>query len=479
MRVCTPAEMRDIESRVGIPEERMIESAGAVAAREIILRYWPELKRGPVAVFCGPGNNGADGLVIARHLISAGVAKLQIYHLANMASGALNLSRFSLIIDALFGIGLSRGLKGEPVESLINSINKSGCPVVSVDVPSGLDCTTGRAEGAAVKAQLTLTFTLPKVGFFTAQGTDLCGILRVLPVGFPPPAILSGANSYCLFTERWARKLLPARPLSGNKATFGHLAVCAGRPGYWGAGVLASQAAFRIGAGYVTWASQTAPVEELRFHPEVLTMSLEDLYSSGRKFSAFVVGPGLGADKKTFELLEKMKVLQIPAVLDADALTVVAKEKMNKLPRHWILTPHTGELSRLLGISSEEIEQNRFAAVQAAAAKFGCHVLLKGFRTLVLSGKKTVIIASGNPALAKAGTGDVLSGMIGGLLAQGLSVWRAACLGAYLHGRLADEWVRSGKDVASLVASDLADTLPSLLARFRASGRSLQGETLE
>lgn len=490
MRICTPSEMFNIERRTKIPEEILMESAGAVAAREILTRYWPELQRGTVMIFCGPGNNGADGLVIARHLRAAGVARLTVYateppektkplfraqwnrlnevERIDLSQAPLtDLRSASLIVDALYGIGLDRPLSGSAMERLVDAMNASDAPIVAIDTPSGLNCTTGRTDGVAVRAETTLTFTLPKLGFFTAQGAEHCGVVRVLPIGFPVSAVAMEARSARLFTEKSAKRLLPARELSSNKSSFGHVAVFAGRPGFWGAGVLCTQAAFRIGSGYVTWVSETSPIEELKSHPEVMTAAIKEFDVRSPKFTAFVVGPGLGVGAPTSQLIHRLAEAARPVVLDADALTVVAREKIFGLPSHWLATPHSGELSRLLGISAEEIEKNRFDAVREAARKLGCLVLLKGYRTVIASDRKCVVIHSGNPALAKAGTGDVLAGFIGGLLAQGLSVWKAAALGAYVHGRLADEWVRHGKDVSSLVASDLSAGLPELLNGLR------------
>lgn len=268
------------------------------------------------------------------------------------------------------------------------------------------------------------------------------------------------------FTEKIAAQLLPDRGLSSNKSTFGHVAVCAGRSGYWGAGVLSTEAAFRIGAGYVTWASEHPPLEELRNHPEVLTSSLTKV-AKNKKINAYVMGPGLGVNENTWKLVRALKTNDAPVVVDADALTVIAQHRMAPLPPHWILTPHAGEMARLLETTSQEIDKDRFAAVEQAMKKFGCVILLKGHHTIVANRKTCQVIASGNPALAKAGTGDVLAGFIGGLLAQKLSPIKAACLGAFIHGAIADKWVRTGRDVASLVASDLIHGLPEYLHELR------------
>jgi ADP-dependent NAD(P)H-hydrate dehydratase / NAD(P)H-hydrate epimerase len=484
MKLVTCSEMRKIEERSEIPENILMESAGALAAKEILTRYLPELKRGDIAVFCGTGNNGADGLVVARHLAAAGYSQITIFHLGLSNAKPLfkeqlergeftlaeassaDLSKFSLIIDALFGIGLNRELSSE-MQKLIGKINAAKRPIVSLDVPSGLNADKGVVEGTAIKAQLTLTFTAAKIGFYTGLASEYTGVIRVLPIGIAPDVVAAEAKIFSLFEEPLARKLLPERKALSNKSTFGRLLVCAGRPGFWGAGVLSTQAAFRIGAGYVTgfvtWAGEKEPLEELRSHPEVLTASVEE--ALGKSYSAYVVGPGFGVEPAK-HVIKELKKQKAPVVLDADGLTALAEAKCGVNP-NWILTPHTGELSRLLGISSEAIEADRFAAVLEAAQKFGCYVFLKGFRTLIAHEDRCVVIASGNPALAKAGTGDVLAGFVGGLLAQGLTPWKAASLGAFLHGRIADEWVKSGRDVASLVASDLEKSLPEVLSLLR------------
>ena len=219
-----------------------MESAGTIAARELLQRYWPELKRGRVAIVCGPGHNGADGLVIARHLRAAGIVRMNVYAFEDpsackplfqtqwnrlsdveridLTKKPLDLSKVSLVVDALYGIGVDRPLQGQRIETVIAAINSSGKPIVSIDAPSGLDCEKGTAGGAAVKAALTLTFTVPKLGFFTAVGSELCGVLRVLPIGFPLAAVFAGAHSYRLFTESWARRLLrPARSPVTSRAS--------------------------------------------------------------------------------------------------------------------------------------------------------------------------------------------------------------------------------------------------------------------
>ena len=279
------------------------------------------------------------------------------------------------------------------------------------------------------------------------------------------------ATTYFLFTERLARRYLPARKETSNKSDHGHLLVIAGRPGFWGAGLLASGSGFRMGAGYVTWASFEPPYEVLRELPEVLTARLDDETLWKSSFSAVAIGPGLGAGADTARVIERLKALKgIPVVVDADAITACVDHQLFPLPSHWVITPHTGELARLLKVDAQDIERDRIRATLEAFDKTKCHVLLKGYRSLIGFEKRCLIIHAGNSALAKAGTGDVLTGMIGGLLAQGLDTPQAAATAAYLHGRLADEWIRAGQDKSSMTASDLKSLLPQVVSRLRLGG---------
>lgn len=501
MRLSTVEQAEQIDEisqkEYGLSGEILMEAAGVAAAREIALTYLPELTRGQVAIICGPGNNGADGLVVARHLHSSGHRDLVIFLLAPMdRQSALfraqlrrvelqgfkcvnlietphevqQLQNAELMIDALFGIGLTRKVEGA-ASKVIEAMNAARGPTVSLDAPSGLNSNSGRVEGLAVKAAMTLTFGLAKPGFFVAEGPGHVGKLRVLPIGFPHQALRRVATSLFLFNERLARRYLPRRKDTSNKSDHGRLLVLAGREGFWGAGILASTAAFRMGAGYVQWASFEAPFESLQEVPEVLTGKISDEALWRTKFSAACVGPGLGVGRTTADVIEKLKTLPgLPVVVDADAITTCVDHSLFPLPQNWILTPHTGELSRILKVSSEEIERDRFGAAFEASAKTGCHVLLKGFRTLVAFEGRCWVIYSGNSALAKAGTGDVLTGMIASLLAQGLGSLEAASTAAYVHGALADEWVRSGRDKSGLTASDLKSILPQVVSRLRSSG---------
>ncbi len=497
MRLATVLQAQEIDKLsqevYGLTSEVLMESAGATAAREIDLAYFPELKRGMTAVVCGPGHNGGDGLVLARHLHSSGHRDLYVFFFAPESKRSelfkIQLKRAelqglrivdlqkhpekleqlrsaSLLVDALFGIGLNRKIEDEYLQ-ILELMNSAKAPVISLDCPSGLNCDQGTLDGYAIKASMTLTFGLAKPGFFVNEGPSHVGKLRILSIGFPFEALRGIATTHFLFSDKLARRYLPRRKETSNKSMHGHLLVVAGSEGHWGAGVLASAAAYRMGVGYVTWASFESPSDQIKEAPEILTAKLSDPDLWTKKFSAVVVGPGLGVSRRTADLIERLKTENTaPVILDADALTTCVEFDLFPLPASWIVTPHSGELSRILKIEAREIDKNRFKSSLAASEAMGCHVLLKGFRSLIAFKGRSMVIHSGNSALAKAGTGDVLSGMIGALLAQGLETLQASATAAYIHGRIADEWVRVGNDRRSLLASDLKDHLPQLLQRI-------------
>lgn len=497
MRLATVQQCQEIEELsqkvYGLSSEILMESAGALAAREIEQSFFPELKRGLTVVVCGPGNNGGDGFVVARHLHSAGHRNIIVFYLASKAKRSPlfesqrnrvelqgiklvdleeqpekleQLFSATLIVDALFGIGLSRKIEGEYLQ-IVDRMNSARVSVVSLDCPSGLNCDKGGVEGSVVKAAMTLSFGMAKPGFFVADGPSQVGKLRVLPIGYPYEALRGVATSHFLFNERLARRYLPQRSHRSHKMNHGHLLVAAGKEGSWGAGVLTSSAAYRIGAGYVTWGSWDCPVEALKESPEMLMQKLDSEALWQKEVQAVAVGPGLGVSEKTRDFILELKEREIEkVVVDADAISVCAEYDLFPLPSTWIITPHAGELARVLKIPSHEIDRDRFKAARKASELVKCHVLLKGFRSVLAFEERLMVIQSGNSALAKAGTGDVLTGMIGGLLAQGLEPLQATATAAYIHGRLADEWVRLGHDRNTLLASDLKDNLGQLMGRI-------------
>lgn len=523
MRLATVDQSRKIDelaqSQYGLSDEILMEAAGALAAREIELSYIPELHRGTIGIVCGPGNNGADGLVLARHLHSIGhgrgdknltiflaappnkrseLFQLQLIRCEKLGIRIISLidslesrnpalkefsgslKNMSLIVDAIFGIGL-RSEVLSPYYEVIEAINEVSIPVVSLDVPSGLDADRGGVsgrkrnddkKGIAVKASQTITFGCAKPGFFVSDGPSFVGRLRVLPIGFPFELRKEIAKTHFAFTNQMLKKALPRRGAATNKSNHGHAMIFAGRAGYWGAAALASGSAYRVGAGYVTLASFNDASKILKDSPETLTALISDeKIWKDRKWTAVGVGPGLGVSDETYQLLKRLISENIEkVVIDADAITVIAEKKLYPLPKSWVVTPHAGELSRLLGVPAKEIESDRFNKALEASRLLGCQVLLKGYRTVharyINDEPRVSVILSGNSALAKAGTGDVLTGMITGLMAQGCSTSLAAAAGAFIHGKMADEWVSFGHDRRALTASDLREILPSVMSRL-------------
>ena len=440
-----------------------MEAAGALCAERIARRT-----SGPITVLCGPGHNGADGLVIARHLHARGYdvavhvtpgrnSDLYREQLARLPVSPGPLRLEGTLVDALFGLGFAGPLRDD-ARRLIERVNAAPVRRIAIDVPSGLDA--DRGLGPAIRADVTLTLGLAKPGFFINEGPAYVGRLSRVNIGLPRALTKQIASTHGLYVG--AAKDLPPRPPSANKTHFGHAALIAGRAGSWGAGALAADAAFRAGAGYVTWASFDQPLDILSHVPEVMTANLGDDAWLDRA-TAVGVGPGLGVGDATARLIERLKSKDVPVLLDADALTTCARFQLWPLPKHWVITPHAGELARLLDRDAGEIERDRFQAVVDANAKLGCVTLLKGYRTLVGDGRRVRVINAGGPALAKAGAGDVLTGLITGFMAQGLDSFRAACLGAFVHGRVADDFVAEGGHPAALRASDLARLLPRTL----------------
>lgn len=501
MRLATAEQALSIDrlsvSESGLTEDGLMEQAGRAMA-ERFCRLFP--KSQDVLIFCGLGHNGGDGLVMARHLavlkpsLAIDVALVGKSHrmkpltktnwdrltsltrVRRLEVNSKNLKeeveakclKSRWIVDALFGVGLARPIDDPLNAAVIESINASAASVIAVDGPSGLDLTRGLRLGPCVEAEVTFTLGVVKPGLLIGDGAFVSGHIYSLDIGFPSGVIRQVARTHRLVTRFEAARWLPSRSARANKTDFGHTLVIAGHAKSWGAGVLASHAAFRCGSGYVTWASHEAPLAALKAAPEVFCRRFDEVDWS--KIDSVVVGPGLGTGPETEEILERLleRFHQGPVIADADALTVLARQPGRRLPEDWVLTPHAGELARLQKTSSKDIEADRLTAVTAAAHDWGCAVLLKGHRSILAWENNVAIIASGNVALAKAGTGDVLSGMIGGFQAQGLKTAQAAALGAYVHGRMANEWVQSGRDRAALMASDLAEQLPGMLAELRA-----------
>jgi NAD(P)H-hydrate epimerase len=431
----TAEEMRAAEA--GHDVDAMMQRAGAAVAEELMRRF-PDARR--IVLHAGGGANGGDGEIAAEILRAAGREIVD--------------DRPDAVIDALLGTGLKDAPRPETAR-LIEEINGAAVPVVSVDVPSGVNASTGEIAGAAVRADLTVTMHGPKVGLAVAPGRFHAGEIAVADIGLE-----AAETEHRLVTSEILAEV-PRRSRGGNKYTSGHVLVVGGSPGMTGAPSLAARAALRADAGYVTIAAPAGSLPVLEtLVLEAVKRPLEEVFEAAAKAGGLAVGPGLGREEGTKALVQRLLAeVDLPAVVDADALFEL---EPGTWPAPRVLTPHEGELARLLGRESKEIAAHRLASVQEAAERFACVVVLKGEDSLVAApGRGVFVCALGLPSLATAGTGDVLTGITAAFLAKGMEPQRAAaaaCAAQQLASREADQ--RYG-----LVASDVVEALPRALAR--------------
>jgi len=442
----TAAEMRAAEERYTGTVEELMERAGNAAAR-VGLELYPRAQRWTVV--CGGGANGGDGRIAARELERAG----KDVRVVDAKAGASDLGDPDVIVDALFGTGFV----GEPrpdAAALIEHINASAARVLAIDLPSGVDSSTGEVAGAAVRADATITFHGRKVGLVVAPGRFHAGAVHVADIGLDP------VDTEHRLVGAGILRSVPRRRDADNKYTAGHVLVVGGSPGLTGAPSLTAMAAFRADAGYVTLAApeETLPVFEQRLLEVVKRPLPDDLTELAAKASALAIGPGLGRSAAVHALVRRtLAELALPAVVDADALFEL---EPGDWPAPRVLTPHEGELAGLLGRDSKEIAAHRLASVQEAADRFRCVVLLKGADTLVAApGRGVLVSALGLPSLATAGTGDVLTGIVAAYLAKGMDAHLAAAAAAVAQQRASVE----APQRAGLVASDLIEALPRAL----------------
>jgi NAD(P)H-hydrate epimerase len=431
----TADEMRAAEQ--GHEVDAMMERAGRAVADAVLGRY-PDARR--IGAACGKGANGGDGRIALRLLAEAG------------RDTSEELEGADVVIDALFGTGFHGAPRDEAAQT-IERVNASGAPVVAVDLPSGVDASTGEIAGAVVDADVTVTMHARKVGLAVAPGRFHAGEVQVADIGLEP-----GQTQHRLVTEEILR-LVPRKQEADTKYSAGSVLVVGGSPGMSGALCLAAEAAFRADAGYVAVAThrESLPVVEARLL-EAVKAPLGDVDRLAERAKAAAVGPGLGRGAEERALVRRLlHELPIPAVVDADALFELEPEEW---PAPRVLTPHAGELGRLLGQESDWVDAHRLEAVGAAVERFGCVVLLKGADTLVgAPGEGALVSAAGTPALATAGSGDVLTGVVAAFLAKGMDARLAAAAAAFVHGRAAELGPERG-----LVASDVIDALPDALA---------------
>jgi len=430
----TAEEMRAAEA--GHDVDAMMQRAGAAVAEEL-MRRWPDARR--VAIHAGGGANGGDGRIAGEILQAQGRELVEEHP--------------DVVIDALLGTGLA-GAPREEKARLIEQINGAGVPVLAVDIPSGVNASTGEVAGTAVQADVTVTMHGPKVGLAVAPGRFHAGEVAVADIGLEPEETAHRLVTAEILAE------VPRRSARDNKYTAGHVLVVGGSRGMTGAPALTARAALRADVGYVTIAApaESLPVLETLVL-EAVKRPLEDVFEAAAKAKALAVGPGLGREEETKTLVRRLLTeLELPAVVDADALFAL---EPGEWPAPRVLTPHEGELARLLGRESERVAAHRLASVQEASERFDCVVVLKGADSLVAApGGGVLVCALGLPSLSTAGTGDVLTGITAGFLAKGMEPQRAAaaaCAAQQLASHEASQ--RYG-----LVASDLVEALPSALA---------------
>lgn len=469
IRLCERMAKEDL----GLSEETLMLRA-ATAAFRVMATLYPDTRT--IAVFCGAGNNAGDGYVLAKLAHQKGfsvfihaykpIDELPIIAkqaaLAAIAEGVTCQgvddcidSDVELIIDALLGIGIKGAVRGSMAQA-INLINDAGLPVISLDVPSGLDADTGRVLGVCVQAAVTVTFIASKIGLFTLDGPDHAGKVECDHLQLTSCLKTLQPTAYPL-DDSIFQGILKPRKLNSHKGMYGHVLIMGGGPGMPGAVYLAALAALRVGAGMVTIATHPEHVGGvLSLLPEVMIYPIhevEDLLPLLSRATIGVVGPGLGESPWAQALFQSVISAQLPLVIDASALRMLALYPQQD--ESWILTPHPGEAASLLSCSTEEIQHDRCHSATLIQHQFGGCVVLKGAGTVIhTSEDKSWICMAGNPGMATAGMGDVLSGVIGGLLAQGLSMDEAAKLGVWVHAHAADEAVLKQGE-RGLIASDL------------------------
>jgi NAD(P)H-hydrate epimerase len=514
MKLVTAEQMRGLDNgaihKYHVPSLELMENAGRRTVDVMLEKYGDPLGRN-VAVFVGPGNNGGDGLVIAR-LLAARLARPVVFLLvpaeklkgdsAHNYAKLLELpvkiievkdegdlseatimfaSECWAVVDAVFGTGLTREVTGI-FAAAVNIINESPCPIIAVDIASGLNSDTGTVLGSSVKADITVTFGQAKIGQVIHPGREYTGFLAVVDIGIPEKAVDEAGIRLELLTGD-VGKWLPTRFPNAHKGTYGHLLIVAGGLGKTGAALLCGAGGLRSGAGLVTlcvpyeinsivqsglWEAMTVPLQSTSKG----ILSIEDFtiiknFLKGKK--ALVMGPGIGTASETAELVTRLYCeTEAPVVVDADALNILAADTtlLRKGRRERVLTPHPGEMSRLTGLDTATILDNRLEITREFAMNHKVHIILKGADTLVCNPDGYMAInPTGNAGMATGGMGDVLSGLIGGFMAQGLSPWEASCLGIYSHGLAGD---RLAEETASgFLASELADQVPFILEDLR------------
>lgn len=524
MRLVSGAEMREIDwmtiEKRGIPAEKLMGAAGYAVAEAV----QEEAEPGPVLILCGKGNNAGDGFVAGRFLVEAGWAvtvallvgtsaltasaaaeftrlqktKARIVEIRSAAELREMLAATEIVIDAMLGTG-TQGPPREPFRWAIETLNSSRLPVFAVDVPSGLidaDDTGQPQPGPVVKAGRTITLGLPKLALVCGEGAQFAGHVTVAPIGFPRDLLESPRLWRNMLTQPNVRALLRSRPREGHKGTFGHVIVVGGSAGMGGAVMLAGMGALRSGVGMVHIAAPESVMLPLEIRlPEALKVSLRtgknadhldapggqkilELAGKLDRLGAVALGPGIGRDERTSAATRYIiEHLEAPLVLDADGINAMLDDpnrsgllrQRTSRGRVTILTPHPGEFARLTGVALDEVQRRRMNHARTFAEYYGCTVVLKGAGTIIaLPDGSTYLNPTGNTGLAKGGSGDVLAGLIGGILAQGYDQGEAARIGVFLHGMAADIAIENSNPRA-ILPTDVADALGAAWRRLEKS----------
>ncbi|MGH8120194.1 MAG: NAD(P)H-hydrate dehydratase [Gammaproteobacteria bacterium] len=457
----------------GIGGAVLMECAGA-AAFSLLQSLWPAARR--ITVVCGGGNNGGDGYVVARLAQAAGheVAVLHVTPPDDLHGDALlaankfiaaanhpmpyakaQLERSDIIVDALLGTGLDREVSGE-LRAVIADINTADIPVLSIDIPSGLHADTGQVMGMAVRADATVTFLGLKQGLFTGAGPEQTGKLFFSDLEVPPEIYAKVAPSAQRVNLEREKPALQRRSRSAHKGNFGHVLVVGGEAGFAGAARLAAEAAARMGAGLVSVATRGQHAAVLCMaRPELMAHAVEtstQLSPLLARANCIAIGPGLGQSGWSAQLFARIVETHLPLVVDADALNLLAADPVRR--DNWILTPHPGEAARMLDCRPADVQADRFTAVRNLQSRYGGVIVLKGSGTLILDDRQNLSVCdAGNPGMASGGMGDVLTGVIASLVAQGYALPVAARLGVCIHAAAGDAAAREGE--RGLLAGDL------------------------
>jgi hydroxyethylthiazole kinase-like uncharacterized protein yjeF len=502
-----------IEQR-GISGLTLMERAGKKIADNLITEFSANQLR-KTAIFCGKGNNGGDGFVIARYLYEnnndpivgligdandlRGEAKINYDFLNDLGVTVFickdedELDRFlhhtnkSLLwIDCLLGTG-AKGAPRNLIKKAIDLINdnKDSKHVIAVDISSGVDSNTGAVEGSAVFADQVYSIGLPKVGHILPPGVDYCNNLRILDIGFPKDLLQSAESNGRFITASDVDQWIPKRKHSSYKGTEGHVLIVAGSKGMTGAALMCAQSALMMGAGLVTilcphsllpiyannvWEALTLPVQETD-EGSISLDAFETIISSNRKYDAIVIGPGLGLNPSTQSLVQRMvSEIEIPMLIDGDGLSAISTKNLEDRAGQWVVTPHPGEMARLYDTKISEVQSKRFDYVKRLSELGGVSIL-KGPYTIISSPEETFVNPTGTSAMASGGMGDVLAGMIGALMAKSIPTINAVSSGVYLHG-FAAETIAADQKIECITATQLISNIQQALSRVREMARS-------